>query len=153
MSDAQWFYLQGGEQFGPVSIAVLRDMASLGSLEPTDLVWRQGSPAWSAVREIPELAGAQFRSTRDPNKVAVRPHGSAGKHLPVYTNRFWVAIGGGGVILGLLALAMLSKSIVPRKPKSATAAAEEAMRDVMRSFEESRQDMDRKHGIKIPGLR
>lgn len=153
MSDAQWFYLRGGEQFGPVSIAVLRDMATSGSLGPTDLVWREGSPAWSAVREVPELAGARLAMMRDPDRYPVRPHGSVGEHRPGHANKLWVAIGAGGLILGLLALATFSSSIVPRKLKDPTADAHKVLKELLQSVEEAQKDVDRKTGIRLPGVR
>lgn len=43
---AEWFYAINGEQYGPVSDRELHDLAGNGSLQPTDLVWREGFVDW-----------------------------------------------------------------------------------------------------------
>ncbi|HMB53646.1 MAG TPA: CD225/dispanin family protein [Thermoanaerobaculia bacterium] len=42
-----WYYAQNGERKGPVSEDALREMARDGSLNPTDLVWREGMAEWA----------------------------------------------------------------------------------------------------------
>src|SRR6516225_4826640 len=40
----QWYYGRGGKQYGPVSAAELKQMASGGHLSPTDMVRKEGMP-------------------------------------------------------------------------------------------------------------
>jgi len=54
MADA-WFVGRGGERSGPFSADILRAMAAGGRLAPTDLVWREGMPAWAPATSIPGL--------------------------------------------------------------------------------------------------
>jgi hypothetical protein len=42
----EWFYTNNGQQMGPVTVDVLRDMAAGGGLQPSDLVWTDGMSAW-----------------------------------------------------------------------------------------------------------
>lgn len=38
----EWFYFKGDQRFGPVGSKQLKDLATTGDLQPTDLVWRDG---------------------------------------------------------------------------------------------------------------
>jgi GYF domain 2 len=49
---AEWFLARDGQQFGPVSDMEFRKLVELGHLKPTDLVWREGLPEWTAAAEI-----------------------------------------------------------------------------------------------------
>src|SRR5262245_34323265 len=42
----QWFYTSDGQQVGPVSLLELRELASSGRLQPSDLVWKEGMFQW-----------------------------------------------------------------------------------------------------------
>lgn len=52
MAKAEWYYLIGDQQFGPVSGSHLRELAAAGQLKPTDLVWRPGLPGWVPARKV-----------------------------------------------------------------------------------------------------
>src|SRR5262245_10102828 len=43
---ADWYYARNNQQRGPVSGSELRHMAAAGELQPNDLVWTAGMPAW-----------------------------------------------------------------------------------------------------------
>ena len=47
---AEWHFLKGGKQHGPVTVEQLR-----ASITPTDLVWRAGMPQWVAASTVPGL--------------------------------------------------------------------------------------------------
>lgn len=51
-----WFYSNQGQQKGPVSLDVLRQMKASGQLTLTDMVWHNGLPEWIRAHEAPELA-------------------------------------------------------------------------------------------------
>ncbi len=55
MAEIQWWYARGDEQFGPVSAAELRRLASTGSLSPGDLVWREGLAEWAPAARLKGL--------------------------------------------------------------------------------------------------
>ncbi|MCY3018612.1 MAG: GYF domain-containing protein [Planctomycetota bacterium] len=53
--EEKWFYGRGGQQIGPVSRDVLRQLAQAGQLSPTDLVWKQGTANWTPAGQIAGL--------------------------------------------------------------------------------------------------
>jgi hypothetical protein len=55
---ADWFYAQGSTQRGPVDLNFLVDALRSGTLNATDLVWRDGMAQWTPAGQVPELAGA-----------------------------------------------------------------------------------------------
>ena len=50
----RWYLARDGERQGPLTTAKLYAMAGEDRLDPTDLVWRPGFPAW---RQAGEVAG------------------------------------------------------------------------------------------------
>jgi hypothetical protein len=52
MSAIEWYYARDNKQMGPVSAAELKRLASVGSLVPDDLVWREGMTAWAPARNV-----------------------------------------------------------------------------------------------------
>jgi hypothetical protein len=42
----EWYYASGGQQRGPVNAQQLKQLATSGQLQSTDLVWCDGMPAW-----------------------------------------------------------------------------------------------------------
>ncbi len=53
MSD--WYYAINGEQFGPVSNQELHDLAGAGSIQPTDVVWKEGYADWEPADAVAGL--------------------------------------------------------------------------------------------------
>lgn len=49
----KWFYTTNGEQAGPVTAEVLRDLEAQGLLNRTSLVWCQDLPAWTPLGLVP----------------------------------------------------------------------------------------------------
>jgi hypothetical protein len=43
----EWYYANGGQQHGPVSIVALRELAHGGALQASDLVWTAGMSDWT----------------------------------------------------------------------------------------------------------
>jgi hypothetical protein len=43
---AEWFYSQGDERLGPVTLKALEDLFASGELAPSDMVWKEGLKAW-----------------------------------------------------------------------------------------------------------
>jgi hypothetical protein len=52
----QWYYAVGGNQQGPIDLAVLQQYVASGSIQPTDVVFREGMTDWIPVQSVPELA-------------------------------------------------------------------------------------------------
>jgi len=53
-----WYYTSAGVQLGPVPDETLRSLVVSGRLLPSDLVWREGMPAWQPVGSVPGLLPA-----------------------------------------------------------------------------------------------
>lgn len=50
--NAEWFYTQRGESYGPVSATELWAAAHLGFLGPDDLVYRKDHGKWVTARSV-----------------------------------------------------------------------------------------------------
>ena len=53
-----WYYGDGEQRHGPVSIDELRRLASSGQLRPDDLVWIRGMTQWTAASDVEGLFAA-----------------------------------------------------------------------------------------------
>ena len=52
---SQWYYSRDGKQHGPLSSAVLLEMAKKGELLPTDLLWKEGTENRRPAGDFPKL--------------------------------------------------------------------------------------------------
>jgi hypothetical protein len=50
-----WYYSKQGQRVGPVSEEQLRQLASSGQVQPTDLVWKKGLAQWTEARKVKGL--------------------------------------------------------------------------------------------------
>ena len=75
---AEWFYAQNGQQFGPVAEADIRRMVSTGELEASDLIWSEGFEKWTPAGETAGFASAFIKSTPQPESVFIRDETKAG---------------------------------------------------------------------------
>ena len=50
-----YYYLHGGERFGPVSFEQLKELAAAGKLAPDDSVWQEGMRNWVRASTVPDL--------------------------------------------------------------------------------------------------
>ncbi len=79
MPRAEWYYIIGGQQFGPVSPSILKELAAKGELKPADLVWRPGLPSWVPARKVRGIFPPSppepppEADTRGPEPEKVRP--------------------------------------------------------------------------------
>jgi GYF domain 2 len=64
-----WHYVHDGRSVGPVSTIELREMAIAGTLQPSDLVWKQGMENWVAAGQV---TGLMRRSSPPPIPTAVQ---------------------------------------------------------------------------------
>ena len=51
----QWYCNQQGQQFGPFSWDKLKQFAASGQLSPSDLIWKDGMPAWVTASSVEGL--------------------------------------------------------------------------------------------------
>jgi uncharacterized RDD family membrane protein YckC len=47
-----WYYVDQGQQAGPVNDAQFEELASRGKIQPDTLVWHEGMAAWQPYREV-----------------------------------------------------------------------------------------------------
>lgn len=59
----EWYYVQGGERQGPVSLDKLMQLARTGWIAADTLVWRRGMPAWLPAGETSEVIGGSIART------------------------------------------------------------------------------------------
>ena len=62
MPEVSWYYARNDQQFGPVSPAELRQLASARALAPEDLIWREGMEGWAPAAKVKGL----FPENREP---------------------------------------------------------------------------------------
>ena len=65
----QWYYKQNNEQHGPVSTEQLKQLASRGQIQPTDLICKQGTDQWIPAGRVKGLLPAS--SSKLPSVQAV----------------------------------------------------------------------------------
>ena len=54
---AEWLYSKNGQQQGPVSAAMLKQMADRGQIQPDDFVWKEGMAEWVKASRLKGLFG------------------------------------------------------------------------------------------------
>ena len=62
----QYYYAVDGQQNGPVSIDVLKDLFAKRIINRASLVWKQGMSGWEALQEVEELKSFLGGSTPPP---------------------------------------------------------------------------------------
>ena len=91
-----WFYMDGSERRGPVSLEELRALASQGRIVGTTLVWSEGMDEWKqasqAIESFPQSAmappppaspyGAQPSPYSPPVSLGASPAGDPGEPIP-----------------------------------------------------------------------
>jgi len=97
---AQWHCAIGGQRYGPIDEAELRNWISQGRVTSSDLVWREGMSEWQALNTVAEFNNASGTAADTPPP----PPGGAGvQALPQQGNGLAVA----GMVLGIVAMVML----------------------------------------------
>src|SRR5258708_21017701 len=71
---AEWYYLSGGQQNGPVTGTQLKSLAASGGLTADDLVWNQSMAEWAPAKRVKGLFAA--------HAVAPKPHVAAHAAAP-----------------------------------------------------------------------
>ncbi len=65
----QWFYMQNGQQQGPVSSEQLKELADKGRITPVNLVWTEGASNWKPASSVRGL----FSNTQKSKQVQPPP--------------------------------------------------------------------------------
>jgi GYF domain 2 len=100
----RWFYRQGGKEYGPVSAALLTQLADVGRLEPTDLVWAENTNQRMPASRIKGLF-ASAQPQEPPRSAAASEHAAS---KPRAKSRPLLWLGGSGVVVVLIAVALFA---------------------------------------------
>ncbi|HWI64715.1 MAG TPA: DUF4339 domain-containing protein [Symbiobacteriaceae bacterium] len=55
-AEAQWHYVQGNAQAGPISETELKQLLAAGRITPQTMVWTAGMAGWAPAATVPQLA-------------------------------------------------------------------------------------------------
>ena len=93
--DAQWYYARNGtDRLGPVSESEIHALVAQGQIRPDDLLWREGMPAWAALKTLSVFQAPVVPDASVVAKVAI-PGGLGG----------WMAFTGViNILVGLLSV-------------------------------------------------
>ncbi len=73
----EWYYLQDGQQQGPISVVQLKQLATTGKLKRSDLIWKEGMAEWMAARTVAGLLPAQSAPPPPPRIPALDTQATA----------------------------------------------------------------------------
>jgi hypothetical protein len=69
----RWYYVTGGQRYGPVSDVELKQLADSGQIAPTDLVWKPGMAEWVRANRIKGLFAPSTANSPPSHPPAVPP--------------------------------------------------------------------------------
>jgi hypothetical protein len=101
---ADWYYAVAGKQHGPISWPQLRYLTASGQIKPTERVWMDGMPHWTAAGSVPGLFG----------KSPGTPSEAKGPWL-------WLGIGGGALavlLVGVLVIVLAAGDQEGSRPRA-----------------------------------
>ena len=99
MSD-EWYYARNGKSFGPFVRTQLQQLAATGTIQPTDLFWKDGMKEWKPADAIKGL----FPATKASRHSA--PSAALNSRPPFSARTFLIGAFCGlviGLVLGVLA--------------------------------------------------
>ncbi len=105
----EWYYAKGGEKYGPVSAAEIRELAATGRLLPDDLIWTEGMEDWVDARRAPGMkfvppVAADIERDSDPIRITPShrsrsrgrvPHVGRSRMSGIFDlglNRYWTPV-------------------------------------------------------------
>jgi uncharacterized RDD family membrane protein YckC len=77
MSDASWYWADGNNQIGPISVEQLRQLANSGQVRGETLVWNEGMPNWAQAQSVPGLLLAAAVAVSNNPVGGLEPIGAA----------------------------------------------------------------------------
>ncbi len=66
-----WYYIQNGNQCGPVTEQALAGKVKNGELQASDLVWQEGMADWKPVNQFPQFGAGAVAAA--PATIATNP--------------------------------------------------------------------------------
>lgn len=130
--ETNWFYSIDNEEIGPVSSQVLKQLAKSGSIQPFDLVWKEGMSDWVEAQQIKGLfSGKKYPR---PPAIRIKNHNAKEKRITagvlaivlggVGVHKFYLGKTGEGVIMLLVGLVGFFLCLVPLFVTTAIGIAE-----------------------------
>lgn len=80
-----WYFMQGGQQTGPISDADFRQMIASGQVNALTMIWKEGMANWVQAGSVPELAGA-FPTAGQPTGQSAGMPPAPGAYAPAAAN-------------------------------------------------------------------
>ncbi len=71
--EAQWYYTDQGQRVGPVSPTQLKELATSGRLQPSDMVWKEGMSEWAAASKVKGLFPTTTQAPPPPPPLPTLP--------------------------------------------------------------------------------
>lgn len=71
--DKVWWYAKGDQKFGPFSAPQLKEIAGKGTIELTDLIWKEGLPNWIVASSVKGLIPVKVPAAPPPLPVTTKP--------------------------------------------------------------------------------
>jgi hypothetical protein len=80
-SPAVWYYARNKQKVGPFPFVALQELTALGELQPSDMVWQEGTQRWIQAGTVPGLFLDAF-APPPPPALASEPAAAAALALP-----------------------------------------------------------------------
>ena len=84
----QWYFIEGGNQQGPIDETALRQLFGSGRLSAGSYVWREGMTDWLSAAQVPELS-ANIVATTAPAAPTTHPGPIAPQQIAARYAGFW----------------------------------------------------------------
>jgi GYF domain 2/Domain of unknown function (DUF4282) len=92
----QWYFTKDGKRTGPVSISEIQKLASNKSLDPQDMVWKNGMAKWVPANSIPGIfpnnSGSNYAEPPDSfqdNQMASKMIGNTTRTAKEVSKKLW----------------------------------------------------------------
>ena len=92
----QWYFTKDGKRTGPVSISEIQKLASNKSLDPQDMVWKNGMAKWVPANSIPGIfpnnTGSNYAEPPDSfqdNQMASKMIGNTTRTAKEVSKKLW----------------------------------------------------------------
>lgn len=92
----QWYFTKDGKRTGPVSVSEIQKLASNKSLDPQDMVWKNGMAKWVPANSIPGIfpnsSGSNYEeppNTFQDNQMASKMIGNTTRTAKEVSKKLW----------------------------------------------------------------
>lgn len=105
---SEWFFIRQGEKIGPVSFEEMREVATLGGLNPRlDLAWTEGMADWKPAGEISGLFERNIATPEEASAAMADPSGASAAGIVLDKDSGWPGAGRGAFLFFVLVFPIL----------------------------------------------